>query len=128
MSETSMTPDEFAAAATERGYSKFQDVLRADGKHYVASYQKRVRKGADTAYFVNHHVYDYSSVAGHRGAGASVSSNTQFHTEDDMDGDAVNVELLDFHSFEKSEAFFEKMWVTMGFGRYKKPGGKVYLF
>lgn len=108
----------FEADAVAHGYNRFRDASHHRQPSYLFSVQKRIFQGDDTLYFVNLDVWDLSSIARDAQDPLMVEVKAQFFTGDDMKGEWVNVSTP-FTGFPEAEAFLERIWSAMGFGRYQ---------
>jgi ribonuclease HI len=109
----------FQEEAEARGYRRYQDPFHHRRTGYLFSMQSRVRDGSDTLYFVNVDVWDVGAVSHGTLSRLSLEATVQFNTGDGHEGEYVNVKTP-FQGFEATEAFFAKMWSSMGFGRYER--------
>jgi ribonuclease HI len=108
----------FREEAESRGYLKYIDYFRTEKSGYLFSMQKRVKEGDDTLYFLNVDAWDTGTYTRGTVTRLALEAHAQFHTEDDMQGDAVNLSRP-FSNFDAIEAFFDRAWRVMEFGRYE---------
>lgn len=109
----------FERDAVSHGYSRYRDPMHHRRSGYLFSVQKRIWEAEDTRYFVNLDVWDMAELSRGQAQRLSLEANVQFHTEDGHEGHFVNVSTP-FRGFEETEAFFDQMWSSMGFGRYER--------
>jgi len=112
-------PENFQAEAETRGYRRYTDPFHKSKSGYLFSMQIRVRDGEDTLYFLNVDAWDMGAVSRGQTPRLSLEASVQFHDEDGKQGDYANV-TTPFRGFEETEAFFDRMWGAMGFGRYER--------
>lgn len=111
--------DEFLAA----GYKPYDDRLRGiDEKYkpleermYVGSAQKRVDDERGTRYFLSVNFYDFRRHNGRRCASADV----QFHADDEMRGQCINVSASVDGDVAQIEALISDIWHRQGWGYYE---------
>jgi hypothetical protein len=101
--------DDFAAA----GYKPYHDFIkgRPEDRFYKGSWQRRIIDDRGTRYFINVNLYEFD---GTRAASAEV----QFHTLDDREGDAINIDRR-VNAIPEIEAFFAEVWEKLGCGYYE---------
>lgn len=98
------------------GYLRF-DPLR-DDYVYTDAYQKKVTDKYGTKYFVNVYIFDLPKV--HKGAKRPyISLEVQFHTEDNMNGSAINISRY-VETPEEAEQYTEEMWTALNCGYYER--------
>lgn len=105
--------------AIKAGYKIFENHVRSGIPEHLASVQKRVCDGDETLYFINIDYTDLSRASQGRFKGVSGEVHAQFHTEDDLQGLAVNISF-ELTSIEDAERHLHEIWSRMGYGAYKR--------
>lgn len=111
---------ELVRDALERGWIRYRDVMHDGKTGYLGSLQKRVEDECGTRYFVNLDIWDMGSVTRGMTPGLAVEAHAQFR-EAGPDGTWVNLRRP-HADLAETEAFFDRVWTTMGFGMYERTG------
>jgi len=111
--------ESFRTEGEGRGYRRYLDPFHQKKPSYLFSMQLRVKDDQDTLYFLSVDAWDMGRLSRVQISRLSLEANAQFHTEDDNQGNHVNISTP-FRGFEETEVFFGQMWSSMRFGRYER--------
>lgn len=103
------------------GFKMFTDHFKA-GRGYACSWQKRVVDERGTRYFVTVDVWDFARDFTSAPEGVSLELSVQFHTADDMCGDAISIRRSVTGAAE-AEAKTAEMWLALKGGHYETRDG-----
>lgn len=80
-------------------------------------FQKKVHEGSDVLYFINIEYHSLNKSSRGQISGTLGEVKAQFHTEDNLKGEAVNISFF-LTSIAEAEAHIHAIWSRMGYGRY----------
>lgn len=101
------------------GFVNYKDPTREQVEGVsLQSYQKKISDKNGVMFFVNVHLYDMSILTKGR-VGLKMELNVQFYTQDNRNGDYINItRLVDSPSDAINKA--EEMWKLLKCGYYEK--------
>lgn len=114
----------FLEEAEGRGYMTYVNHIKASNMastpgFYMGSVQLRITDRFGTRYFIGIDMYDMTVLDLSIPKGPlACTAEVQFHRQSDGT-DVVDVSL-EHLSFEETERFFSRMWISMNFGYYEK--------
>jgi hypothetical protein len=113
-----MTVEETNALFESCGYKAFTDTFKK-GPGYVTTWQYRYRDNDGTRYFINVSVWDFNSSFPAAPVGVKLELDVQFHTEHNMEGDAININRI-VTSPRDAETKCAEMWKALNCGYYER--------
>lgn len=101
------------------GFQKYTDQFRKDIPGVKqACYQKKIKDTEGVMFFINVHVFDLSNIT-NGNVGTRQELNVQFHTQDNMMGEHINVNRM-VNSPSDAIDKTEEMWQMLKCGYYEK--------
>jgi hypothetical protein len=113
-----LTVEKINALFESCGYKKFTDSFK-EGPAYITSWQYRYCDSYGTRYFINVSVWDFNSSFPSAPIGVKLELDVQFHTEHNMEGDAINITRT-VKSPKDAETKCAEIWKALNCGYYER--------